>query len=361
MTRGRSRSRWLAVGPVLVLELGQPRDRRRPRLGPRGDDDGPPRLVDVVAHHHAPRAVETAPAAHEPPALAHEAVDGHLVVPVVGGLVADAPRHRRPVGGDRRRTRPCPGRGAPRPAGWRPGSSSSTGRTPSTGTPHRGACPRSRPRRARPRPGARRPPRRRAPSRAPPRPPADHVSQLLGPNLPGPSPVPGGGRDTSERQSPGPFASSRRGAPGAKLASCADRRGGARSPRRGAVPGAPGPHHAWAGSPSPSGRCPPSSPSTTACSRARSSSARGRAPTCTRASANTVVAFEVDDVDAAWTIGMERAGGGGGPRAPGRRGHRTGPRSGPQPVGARRGRPRHLDPPRHSCRVGVSPRRRLTA
>ena len=37
-------------------------------------------------------------APHEPAALAGEPVDRDLVVPVVGGLVADPPRDRRPVG-----------------------------------------------------------------------------------------------------------------------------------------------------------------------------------------------------------------------------------------------------------------------
>ena len=74
-----------------------------PRLGPRRDDDGPARLVDLVTDHDAARAVEPAPAAYEAPALGDEAVHRHRVVPVVGGLGADALGHRRPIGIDGRR------------------------------------------------------------------------------------------------------------------------------------------------------------------------------------------------------------------------------------------------------------------
>ena len=68
----------VAVGPVLAIELGQPGDGRCPRLRPGGYDHGPARLVGVVTDHHAPRAVELPPAAHEAPALAQKTVHGHL-------------------------------------------------------------------------------------------------------------------------------------------------------------------------------------------------------------------------------------------------------------------------------------------
>ena len=53
-------------------------------------------LDDPIADDHPPRPVEPAPPPHQPAALSLEPVDGHRVVPVVGGLLADAAGHRGP-------------------------------------------------------------------------------------------------------------------------------------------------------------------------------------------------------------------------------------------------------------------------
>ena len=144
--RSRSPPGWSSTGCRPDRAPGDPRP------GPDVDDHGPARLDDPVADHHPAGPVQPAPAPHEPAALLLEALDRHRVVPVVGGLVADATGHRGPVGGHGRRPghRRAPAR--PRPGGRRPGSSSWRGRTPSRGTRHPPARRRCPPRRDRPRP-----------------------------------------------------------------------------------------------------------------------------------------------------------------------------------------------------------------
>src|SRR5207244_10702009 len=72
-------------------------DRRYRGRGPGPDHDGPSGLQDGVADLNLARSGQPAAAAEEVSALALEALDGHAVVPVVGDLVAQASRHRRPV------------------------------------------------------------------------------------------------------------------------------------------------------------------------------------------------------------------------------------------------------------------------
>ena len=109
----------LVVGPE--RRARQARDRRHGRRGAGVDDDPAPRPQHLLALTTRPggghgdlagRADPPVPADQDP-ALAGEPVRGHLVVPVVGGLVADPARHRRPVGGDRAPRPPCRGSGAP--------------------------------------------------------------------------------------------------------------------------------------------------------------------------------------------------------------------------------------------------------
>ena len=57
----------------------------------------PSTSTDVATRHPG-----TAP--DEMSALADETIDGHLVIPRIGGFLADTPRHRGPVGSDDRRS-----------------------------------------------------------------------------------------------------------------------------------------------------------------------------------------------------------------------------------------------------------------
>jgi hypothetical protein len=56
-----------------------------------------PRLEHPLTDLHPARSGQAAPAADEPAALAHQPLHRDLVVPVVGGLVPDPRRHRRPA------------------------------------------------------------------------------------------------------------------------------------------------------------------------------------------------------------------------------------------------------------------------
>jgi hypothetical protein len=90
-----------AVRPV--VDPVEPRDGRRRRLGAGRQRDSAPRLDRAQAvDGDASRAVEAGGATHEPPPLAFEALDRDAVVPVVGRLVANARRYRRPIRGDAR-------------------------------------------------------------------------------------------------------------------------------------------------------------------------------------------------------------------------------------------------------------------
>ncbi len=136
----------LVVGPE--RRAGQPvdrRDRRRTCRRPARRPGG--RRWSRRRPRPCFGPTSRAGAADEAAALAGEPVDRDLVVPVVGGLVPDPRGDRRPVRRRRSRARPARRPGAPRRAGWPPGSSSCSARTPSTGTRRRPAAARSRPRR----------------------------------------------------------------------------------------------------------------------------------------------------------------------------------------------------------------------
>jgi len=90
----------LAVGPE--ADLVEAVDRRAGGLAAAGDDDAAPCLEALAVHLDRPRPGDPGLAAQEGPALAAEALDRDLVVPVGGGLL-DPGRHRRPRGLDRRR------------------------------------------------------------------------------------------------------------------------------------------------------------------------------------------------------------------------------------------------------------------
>ena len=155
----RTASRLLQYG--VATQAG---DRRHPGSGPGPEHHGPLRLEGLVADHDPAGAVETGPAAHEPTALAHEAVHGDRVVPIVRGLVADAAgdwAHPGAPWPNRPTRRPS----STRPGGSTPGSSSSTARTPSRDIRRPRARRRCRPRRGRLRPAARPRPHHRVPYR----------------------------------------------------------------------------------------------------------------------------------------------------------------------------------------------------
>ncbi len=199
----------IAPPPITISEAGRSASRTasrfvqygvpaRPSIG-GADGSVPvfsttPRLAMYVVPSdlHGPRAGEPGRTAHERDARVHEPVDGHLVVPVGGGLVADPDVHRRPVRRHRARRPPGPRPAGPRPARRRPGSSSCSGCSRSRGTRRRPAGgpprrPTGRPARAgwppTPRPArARRPPRPPAGSQKSCR-PACHPRQAPAPRL----------------------------------------------------------------------------------------------------------------------------------------------------------------------------------
>ncbi len=88
----------LAVRPI--RRAGKPVDRRDDRGRARGDDDAPARHPLLLVDLDPARPGDRRAAAHEVAALAGEAIDGDLVVPGVGGLLADPAGDRRPVGLD---------------------------------------------------------------------------------------------------------------------------------------------------------------------------------------------------------------------------------------------------------------------
>src|SRR5205814_3606550 len=73
------------------------RDRRYRGSRTGTDDNRAAGLEALFTDGHPARAGEPAEAAHEPAALLDEPLDGDLVVPVVGGLLADPLGDRAPV------------------------------------------------------------------------------------------------------------------------------------------------------------------------------------------------------------------------------------------------------------------------
>ena len=65
-----------------------------------GEDKGAARRDGLASDLHRRRAGDPCLPADEVTALAHEAIHCDRVVPGIGGLVADAPGHERPVGRD---------------------------------------------------------------------------------------------------------------------------------------------------------------------------------------------------------------------------------------------------------------------
>ena len=91
----------LAVGPE--RRVGQAVDRRGRGAGPGVEHHAPGRLEGLATDLDDPGTGQPAVAPHEPGPRVLEPLDGDRVVPVVGGLVADAGMHRSPVGADVRR------------------------------------------------------------------------------------------------------------------------------------------------------------------------------------------------------------------------------------------------------------------
>ena len=105
MTRSDAGTVSAATAPRFVQCGTSGEHRRDEGTLPGGEDQGATRRHRLAVDLDRPGAGDPGPAPDEVAALALEAVDGHRVVPGVGGLLPDAPGHRRPVGRHDRRAR----------------------------------------------------------------------------------------------------------------------------------------------------------------------------------------------------------------------------------------------------------------